>query len=390
MKFFIKRFTLKKVLKFLASYLYLVLDSIIEILLPKLRPDPTRICLIRTDHIGDFLLWYGQAEFLRSKYPRGKFKIIFLCNDSYAELLKFDKTFDEIWPINRKRFVNSFLYRFITAKKIRNGSFGVSINPIYSRELFRSDALIKFSGSIEKIGFCGDNNNIHQKIKRITNRFYTQLIDIDVAIKNELEINNAFTKALGIKSTAKLAPVDYNKTQLNDKLKDVMYFVIAPGASLRGRVWPAFYFTELIQIVAKTFKLKVVILGALSDTKISQEITKNLAVPALNFTGSTNLLEAFKIISEAEFLITSESAAAHIGPITNTPTICLSGGGHFDRFICYEKFFPNLPFRQAYYKMDCYGCNWDCIYNIKSCDSLPCIKNIEVRKVFEILLELYP
>ena len=78
-----------------------------------------------------------------------------------------------------------------------------------------------------------------------------------------------------------------------------------------------------------------------------------------------------------------------IAAAVGTFTICISGGGHFGRFVPY----PELPrqtnyLKVVYYKMPCYGCNWKCIYPINEGEPAPCIANISVDAVWGKVISL--
>ena len=51
----------------------------------------------------------------------------------------------------------------------------------------------------------------------------------------------------------------------------------------------------------------------------------------------TNINELIEAIRDAEFLITNETSAVHIAESVTTKSFCILGGGHFGRFLPYNK-----------------------------------------------------
>jgi ADP-heptose:LPS heptosyltransferase len=95
---------------------------------------------------------------------------------------------------------------------------------------------------------------------------------------------------------------------------------------------------------------------------------------------------------KSQILISNETGTAHIANAVGTPTVCILGGGHFGRFVPYPVLSGQTShLKVVYHKMPCYGCDWKCVYQIKSEASgsgamedepAPCISNISVDAVW--------
>ena len=90
-----------------------------------------------------------------------------------------------------------------------------------------------------------------------------------------------------------------------------------------------------------------------------------------NFCGRLSLIETVALIKECEFLTGVESAPCHIATAIGVPSVVLTGGGHFGRFVPYS----NLQ-TLVNKEMDCYGCNWQCKY-----ERVYCMEEIRVEEV---------
>ncbi|BEI42152.1 MULTISPECIES: glycosyltransferase family 9 protein [unclassified Polynucleobacter] len=378
---------MKKIIKYALAYTFYFLDSISSLLIGNSVQGKNTVLIFRLDHIGDFLLWNGNVNSLRSKYPRGKYKLVFLANQSWGELVNLNNIFDEVWLVNRKKFIYNYFYRFSIFRKIRNYGFETIINPVFSRDPFWSDPIVRLSNAIFRIGFYGNSLNYNSHyLKNYYDRLYNNMIN-DINIKSEIEINKIFYMAMGSDEDFKLSKFESNPALLPNLLKDKSYFVLFPGASWSGRRWPPKFFSETANLITENFKFNGVICGALSDIPISTDVINLSKYPLTDLTAKTSLLNLIQIIGNAKLLITNETSAAHIGACTNTPTICIAGGGHFGRFLTYQELLNPPPFLVANYYMDCYGCNWNCKY-LKAETSTPCIENVSVEKVFELIIKI--
>jgi ADP-heptose:LPS heptosyltransferase len=75
------------------------------------------------------------------------------------------------------------------------------------------------------------------------------------------------------------------------------------------------------------------------------------------------LREFFQAIRESDFVISSESAAAHAAVFYQRAGVGFLGGGHFGYFAPWG----TGPFTWKYKKMECYLCNWNCRYKEIRC-----------------------
>ena len=108
------------------------------------------------------------------------------------------------------------------------------------------------------------------------------------------------------------------------------------------------------------------ICGTEKEKDIGMQIQKICDVPLENYAGRTNLPELAWLLSKSKLLISNETGSAHTASAVCTETICILGGGHFDRFAPY----PEIPgqtnyLKPVFHKMPCYNCNWECVYHIK-------------------------
>src|SRR5262249_35483629 len=111
------------------------------------------------------------------------------------------------------------------------------------------------------------------------------------------------------------------------------------------------------------------------------------AVPIHNRIGRTSLFELAALIARARLVVSNDTASAHLGAAVGTPVVCVLGGGHFGRFFPYPDAFraPGALPLPVWQPMDCYGCDWDCIYPVARGMPRPCIEGVSIDAVWKAI-----
>jgi ADP-heptose:LPS heptosyltransferase len=358
-----------------------ILDTLYLSFQKSLVDKSSSILLVRLDNIGDFILWLPSAGRLREKYKNHS--LILVANESFSELAKETGYFDKVISINTRKFIFNLVYRYKNYSKITTLNSEISIHPNFSRVFLLGDSIIRASKSSERIGSSGDLSNIYKWQKNISDSWYTKLIATSGKSLMELERDAEFLSGLGVVSenigTPKLPVLNITPGKINIS-KD--YFIIFPGASWAGRKWPNESFAKIGTIISKQYGYKMVICGLKSEYDDARSIISQASIDsAINLAGETTLSEFCELVRGARLLIGNETSAVHIAAATNTPSICLLGGGHFGRFIPYSEKVKGISPVAVFSKMDCYGCNWKCTQIHNKNEATPCIKKIKVSDV---------
>mgnify|MGYP003349410840 CR=1 FL=1 len=229
-------------------------------------------------------------------------------------------------------------------------------------------------------------NNINSFFKLWSNRWYTRLIPAQIDKLMELERNAEFMRGLGFAfSTIKMPVFPKLSNFVSDNtLEEKPYVVIAPTASWRGREWPLSNFIEVGKRIVN-YGYKVVVIGEINDEERLADLVDNLNINAINLIGKTTLPDLVEILRKASVVVANESAPLHIAASLDKNIVSIVGGGHFGRFVPYQfsatSKINKLPL-VIFEKMDCFGCNWKCIYERKSKEPVKCIKDISIDKVW--------
>jgi len=350
---------------------------------------PKSVLIIRVDAIGDFILWVDSAQHFKRIYPDKK--IILLGNHSWTNLAKKLPFWDEVWDLDRLKFIRNPTYRFLLLRKVRKAGFEVVVQSIYSREFLYGDAIIRISGAQEKIGSAGDWSNIHAIEKKISDRFYTRLIPTSPQLLMELKRNAEFMCGLGINMKAGLPDLSLVLKGVENPLNNVnSYYILFPGAGRRIKQWPITRFVALSDKIYRQCALTAVVCGSQDEQDLAESLISQLDALFINMTGKTNLIELAAIIRGASFLVGNDTSAIHLAAAVSTPALCILGGGHYGRFMPYDierKVERPLPL-PIIHKMSCFRCNFRCRYPYQKNGPVPCIQKISVNDVFGALQPL--
>jgi len=377
---------MNKVYRILAAIVVWFADSFSILSTPLPFKKLNRILVIRLDHIGDYCLWEPQVESLRKLYPRSQYSMTLLANSSWAPLAQKTNKFDEVITVDVARLKRSLHYRFLMSRIIRKIRFGLLISPVYSRDFYVVDSIVRLSGAPVKIGFRGDASNILPSLKWITDRWYSKLVEGDFAHLSELEKNAEFIKGLGGEAALGLPKLCSSTSGFKNSFVYNNYFVIVPGGSWRGRCWPIEKFTELSRRIQNKYGIPGLICGTRQEKALGDAINEDLEIPLTNLCGQTSIIELKDVLENSRLLVTNETGSVHIGVAIGTPTVCVMGGGHFGRFFPYPgELMPDTADAVSF-PMDCYGCNWDCRFKILENEAAPCIQSISVDAVWQAVL----
>ncbi|MCL2760726.1 MAG: glycosyltransferase family 9 protein [Desulfuromonadales bacterium] len=377
------------IITFFKTTLFYLFDSVLLLFTAsKSRSEKKNVLVVRVDAIGDFILWLDSAKTLRELYPEKEYTITVVVNEINLLLAETLTYFDNVYPVNRKKMIRNPFYRIKFLYKIKKYGFDIAIQPTFSREFSVGDSIIRASGAKERIGYDGDDSNISVIQKKIIDKWYTKLVPSDVELKMELIRNAEFIRYLGLKEFKADIPIIPSSSINNSEFKlNSDYFVIFPGAAVTWRQWNIENFADIAVRMKKLTEWDIVICGGPGEENLGEKLSSIIPCKITDLTGKTSILELISVIKGAKFLIANETSAIHIAAAVGVPSVCILGGGHYERFVPYKiekKADSPLP-EPAVALMDCFGCNWKCKYYIKSSDKAPCIDKVSVDSVWNVI-----
>jgi ADP-heptose:LPS heptosyltransferase len=293
------------------------------------------LIIMRTDAIGDYVLFRNFLEMLRVSEKFKGYYIVLFGNIAWKDIAEtYDKKYiDEFIWFNRFDIFNSeysrtyvLYYSYILF--LKKAEF--LINPVFSREMpFNKIAQlskVQYRAAPTDDGINKSNADVEYYNKIINSLDYTHF---------EFARNIDFFEKLLNKKINFLSP--YFEIINTNILIDGEYILVFPGAGAVYRRWSTENYANLIDILAKQYNYRFILAGSNQDEAIVLQILHNSKTDMLNYSGKTNLVQLIELIAKAKLLISNETSAVHIAVATSTPFICISNANHIGRFNPYPK-----------------------------------------------------
>jgi len=102
--------------------------------------------------------------------------------------------------------------------------------------------------------------------------------------------------------------------------------VVAPGANWPGKIWPIDRYAALIDRLDSDFD-SVIVVGSSEDHELGQRLMQSAALPMVNLTGRTSLLEVAACMAGASAFVGNDSGLGHMAAALNIPTLTVFGPG---------------------------------------------------------------
>lgn len=348
-----------------------------------------RVLVVKLDAIGDFILWLDFARGLRELYPSSTHEVTLLGNCAWSELAETLPCFDRVIPVDRMRCILNPLYRLNLMLRVRRAGFDIVVDPTFSREFPLSPSLVRICGADARLAPQGDTSNMRPWQKRVADRWYSSLLPSSTGQLMELSLNAEFLRALGHSGfRAEIPRLEVAKDRSGQNREP--YYILFPGAGWVNRQWPVERFAELAVRLYEATGWKGVVCAGSGEAGLAKELLELSTAPLENLAGKTTLVELAALVANATLLIGNETSAVHLAAAVSTPSLCILGGGHFGRFVPYApEHETDRPAPVAvFFRMPCYGCNWNCIYEIRGAEPVPCIANISVEAAWERLQQV--
>ena len=166
--------------------------------------------------------------------------------------------------------------------------------------------------------------------------------------------------------------------------------MLVPGAGHVYRRWPILCFVEIARRLYEATGWLGIICGDGKEHALGERLAEEAALPIQNWSGRTSIVEFTAVIKSARLVVTNETAAVHIAAAVSAPCVCVLGGGHYGRFLPYPKqIAPDRPTPVVVtHPMECFGCDWRCIYHVAEGDAVPCIKEVSLQEVWQAIQDI--
>jgi ADP-heptose:LPS heptosyltransferase len=364
------------------------LTRFVLLTLPKLlrffgrfRKSAKRLLLIKTDAIGDYILFRNFIEITKLSEKYRDYQIDLLGNQLWQDVaLQYDGRYlNKTYFIRPNSFYEAPLKTFKLGWQLFRNNYEVVLQPTYTRVLI-TDGLAALTAGKQIIGYQSDTEGITARYKNKTDKFYTQLLPLPDGGYFEFYRNRCFFETV-LSSTLSIKQPSISTS--NNSRNGI---AILPGAGAFKRGWEKEKFLELITRLCRQTAQPIYLLGGPGEVENGKYLMQNLPVGSIeDRINKTSLPQLIELIGSSALLISNETGATHMAVATQTPSVCILGGGHFERFAPYPD--DDTTFKPVciYEKMPCYYCNWLCIYKTEEHQPFPCISAVPVDDVWQVV-----
>jgi len=296
------------------------------------------LLIIRLDAIGDYILFRNYIEALKKIERYKNYKITLIGNSIWKDLaLELDSQFVDgfIW-LDKGKFDKNLIYRYKKLREIASVGYEIVVNPVYSREFYYGDMIVKLVNASEKVGSIGDLSNIKKWQKKRSDTYYTQLIDADSRLMFEFNRNKEFFENFLQQQLIIPKPfIKLNNKKLSFELPE-NYALLFIGASASFRKWDIEKFAQVAKYLKNNLGLNIVLCGGSSDKSDADIFKQHYTDDYLDLVGKMSLVDFLYVIYNGKLMIANETSAPHFAvALEMTKLFVISNGNHYGRFTPY-------------------------------------------------------
>jgi ADP-heptose:LPS heptosyltransferase len=302
------------------------------------------ILIIRTDDIGDYILFRNSLELVKKAWP--DYKITLIGHALWQPIAgSWDKDFvDEFIWLQKGRFMKDEAYaqQFLQSIAIKKPE--IIIAPSYSRNTFIDGVIAALIPAKEKYCWQRSDKEIRLWLRNYCDAPFTQTFPIPAGL-HEFDLNKQFMEQItGLK-------LQYDRAFINPQLLPIVeglpykYVVLFPGAAAKRKRWDTKNFAHVADYITHKYSVKCLVCGSKGEGELAVEIIKHAKNSELiiDYTGKTDLLQLATVINGCELIITNDTSAAHYAAALGKNTIALLNGNSYGRFFPYpDKSHPNI------------------------------------------------
>lgn len=352
------------------------------------------VLIIKPDKLGDFLVWQDAVREYVECFKNER--RVLVADAAWSALAEASGVWDEVVSLDGIRFREHFGYRLRFLAGIRRRAISVAINASVRRSFRFSDALVRFSGAQERIGMSGEETREGPTwIQRLSDKWYTQLIDADdEVVYGEIGRQLSLTRAFG--GGQRRAALPHINLSADISTPEVCpkngYVVMVLGAADANRRWPVASFVELAAQLLDETSYTIVLCGTRAEEGLARsfiaEVDSARQSRIVDLCGVTGIVELAGVLKHSIAVVSNETGTMHLAVAMGRPTVCIAGVGDFGHMVPYPSGLETaggpVPVT-VYDKLPCYGCGWNCIYDVADESPVPCVSAVSVEDVWRSL-----
>jgi ADP-heptose:LPS heptosyltransferase len=269
----------------------------------------SKVLIIRTDRIGDFIISTAILREIRNAIPSAKIDIL-LSRKNYG-IQRAAKTFCDNVLLYDKNL--SSIYKLVSA--IRKKKYDLVID-LYDNPSATASLITSFSGALYKLGIDKSNSDIYTYIVPMKDKQTAHIIDRVANLLLPFDIDP------GNVDLSPEYPLDADNSYMKMKLKNLRIGINLAGSSSESKYWGRDNHIEFLKEAEKEFKDAEFILfasaGYIEDLNYIEYRTIAKASPV-----TTSFDEYAAALSACSLIITPDTAAVHLASAFKIPCLAL-------------------------------------------------------------------
>jgi len=321
---------------------------------------PQKTLIVFPDYIGDSVLL---TAFLRNyRYNLPENSVVHVCaNKSIAAMLEGNSGIDAIFAKNKISNIKRFLQ-----KRNYDAAIVLDFSLAWIFNILKSGIKQKVITDMQRM-----NISLH---KFLGSLFTCVLKTTPIADKKpQIEVYLDFLSQLGLKIFDRQLEVKVDFSEINSckkLIKDTSKrkIFLHLGASIYSKQWDNSHWKEVIEHLKDD---EIYIIG--SETPPAELLLPNVT----NLCGKTSLKQTISLLYQADILITTDSAPAHLAAVAKVPNIIvLYGPTNFNQWKPHS---PKSNVIQLHANVSCNPCN------LRMCPHLKCLKELKPQMVIDAI-----
>lgn len=360
------------------------------------HPMVKRILVIRTDGLGDGVLFEPALRSIASRYPR---HILHLwAPASICQLMRSAPYVRQLLEIPRGckdgnlLVFNSPPWRFVLGFALGRWQFELAVYPVESPEPL-GNWLLRCAAATEKRAVDGDLENQFDWQRDSARAVATRLLQRRPAGGHELLRNAHLAAEWGADiadQRPKLYPNDsalqigyarerYWRSEVA-RLRATAVVGIVPAGTVATKSYPPEKWAQAISELWTKHRVLTGFIGSDAEAPVIHEIRSLLGtIPTLPRDQGLNVQTLGVILGRLDAVISVDTGPAHLALAEKTPTVVLTGGGHPERFFPWPQPSGCIVLNHP---MPCEGCLGRCTLT-----EAECLTKIEPAQIVSACLD---
>jgi ADP-heptose:LPS heptosyltransferase len=349
-------------------------------LLSVLRKGAQAILVIRTDGIGDAVLFEPALRSLGRSFPDSPIHL--WAPAATCDLLAEHPAVSHRLAIPRGakpgnlEYFASIRWRAVMGWRLGKYRFDIALYAVQSPEPL-GNWIVSSVRAREKWYARGDTENQFESQRTRTSAIATRLLHISNTEEHELLRNASIARQWGgtVTPTPELKVGDQARLLARTIASQWRRVVsekgaaeivgIMAGSATAVNAYPIPSWASVIRSLWHTRRAIVVLFGGAGDVRRVDELAALLVdIPHLRLPPLTNLRTTGALLGELDGFVSMDTGLAHIALAQNVPTVVLANGGHPNRFFPWP-----IPRRSVTltHRMPCEGCLCRCVLAEPEC-----------------------